>query len=273
SYLAGRMESAAARSFEGRLARSREGRRRLAELADSGRGAVGPDPELRGRVLETFKRPRGGRHRRFSRAAAILAAGFLLVVVGFVLRPLPLPEDFALEVHAQGIASERAGPTSSDLVEALPDTRVRIHAAAKGKAVSGLRFALYLRKDQRLLRLRVPEPTTTRGGVTFSALARDLVGDQPGSFELFVAATRQRRLPAVIAIEAGQEPRAALGIEGRRPTVPIRLVLLSEADPSMSRPETPINPGDPDASNPEPEPAPLDRPAGNRLDAPSKPQG
>lgn len=231
AYREGRLDSVAAQRVERALATSAAARTRLATLADI-RPAT-PPQQVRRQVLQAVS-PREAyfsRRRWWWPAVAAMAAA-LLVAVGLIfVAPPSLPVEMDYEVVARGLAQERSLEPQSEVAYALPDTRVVLVATPRGAAVAGFEVGLYRRTGNRILRIEEGEALQTeahRGAVTFSGKARDLVGTQPGTYDLYVVVAQRGDLPDSERVASGQAPAAALAGGARRRVYPQRIVVVPE---------------------------------------------
>lgn len=204
AYRAGELATEERRAVERTLARSADGRRRLAELA--GLSQTVPSPELRERILASAPRRR---RRSFVATIAALAA-VLLTAIGLLYwlrghQGGSLPSGVTYQIaSAEGLAVVRSGAAAGDVLTAYPDTEVRLTVAPEGDTVDGLEFGLYRLTDGELQRLRDGvHLESRRGTAVFTALAADLVGVAPGQFQLLVVVGWEGRLvPSGTALDA-----------------------------------------------------------------------
>jgi hypothetical protein len=242
SYLAGELSDAEQEKLETDLARSPAGRQRLAELA--GIEVERPSPRVRERVLAALPEAsaQGGdsqpsdptqraawrwpgartqpltshRRRRTWRTAAAAAAVLLLAITGYRwLGPAGetvVVADF--ELAATALASDRsAAPYTgsesapSSVLHAYPSTRISIRATSESANRGAVDYAIYRLEEDRLVRIEL-EPTLFRYGGEFEAPARQMVGERPGRYRLYVAAAAHGDLPRSVAVVG--EPLDAL---------------------------------------------------------------
>ncbi|MCH9650407.1 MAG: hypothetical protein K0U98_19395 [Deltaproteobacteria bacterium] len=208
------------KEVETSLAASQQARERLAVLA--GVPLSTPDPAIREAILDqSFPLPRTEPARRWWPAVAGLAAAAMVAaVVSFPLLKTPaLPEQVGYEVSMTGLATERSTTEARELVQALPETRVRISVEPTGMSIDGLEIGLYRQSKLRLHRL-IPDShlrlETHRGAGLFEAAAADLVGAEPGIHSLYVVVAQRRDLPSEVVLHPGDDPLEALEQGSRR---------------------------------------------------------
>ena len=240
AYRSGKLAEADQNEVEAVLAQDPAARERLRKLA--GTELEMPSDELRARILSfapkaehapgpasnvvSFPGP------RVTRVLA-MAAALTFAVLGavFMLRQPSLetlPDGFEYGISATGLAEVRS-TTTDEVLQALPQTVVRLTAAPVGPTISDLEFNLYREEQGRLSKLsphRQLELETHRGTATFSAKAQFLVGEQPGTYTLRIAISRPGAAPSdgVSLAELDREPDPAV-LWLRQ-----ELVLLSNAD-------------------------------------------
>lgn len=208
------------REVEISLAASQEARERLAVLA--GVSLPVPNPELREAILnQSFPQPRVDPSQRWwPVAAGLAAAAMVAAVLSFpLLRSPALPEQVGYEVSMTGLATERSTTEARELVQALPETRIRISVEPTGTSIDGLEIGLYRRDELRLQRL-IPDThlrlETHRGAGLFEAAAADLVGAEPGVHSLYVVVAKRRDLPSEVVLHPGDDPLKTLQEGSRR---------------------------------------------------------
>ncbi len=213
AYRSGQVSESERRPIEKALAHDSALRARLIELA--GVHPDAPSAETRARALAAApgaaERPAdsggGGRVLSWPGAASrrkqltLLAATLVTVLGAFlVLQPgshEPLPDGFGYSLSTTGLTEVRSA-TSTERLQALPQTLVRITAAPTGQTMADLDFGLYRRDGDRLERLDIGkgiELEVVRGTAELRARAVDLVGDKPGTYSLVVAVGRAGALP------------------------------------------------------------------------------
>jgi hypothetical protein len=224
AYREGTLREDEARELERQLARSAAGRRRLLELA-------GVDHSLPLRRVRRAVLGATGPRRRTAPwlAAAALAASVLLAVLTFFPHHASLPAGLSYDVGAHGLAEVRSTGEVRSEARAYPDTPLRIQAVPRGESPSGVSFALYRREDGALRRVREPEEVRVendRGSAVFTGTAGAVLATRsPGVYPLFVIATTQPAPPALVRLEPGQDPAAALRGSGRL-IYPVTVTLL-----------------------------------------------
>jgi hypothetical protein len=221
AYRGGSLPPVAAGRLEWRLAGSRRGRARLAELA--------------GIRLDSPAPPRA---TSFRLAAAMLAVAATigitaLLVVGrgtpWTEAPRPLPE---FTIRAEGLAATRGLPGDA---RALPGGRVRVVVEPRGDAIPGLRFAAYRIEDGGLARLVEPGEVAIevdRGSAVLTARAERLIGAARGTRPFFVVVGAGGRFPDRVPLAAAG-PVAELGriTGGRVYQVPLTIVDATDGAP------------------------------------------
>jgi hypothetical protein len=230
----GRLPPGETAELEGLLARSAAGRRRLLELA-------GVDQSLPLRRVRKAVLAGAGPRRRPSRrvmpwlSAAAVAASITLALLTFLPRPHGLPAGLAYDVGARGLAEARSAEELPSVVRAYPATPVRIFVRPRGDGPTGVSFALFRRAGGALRRVRQPEEVrlvSDRGSAVFEgAAARVLATRAPGAYPLYVVAYNQKEPPALVELEPGQDPAAALRASGRL-VYPIMVNLLGDEPPA-----------------------------------------
>jgi hypothetical protein len=237
AYREGRLGPEAATAVERALAESRQGRERLAQLAEI--EPEGPPAELRarilaqapgraglsaapgrGRVLESavkfLRRPRG-------RWGLALAATVLLATVAWrFFVPAGLPADLQFQVSASGLAEVRGEQHVTGPISAGPDTVVTLTMEPVGQAVNRVDFALYRLRDRSLERVDTLPGVNRevyRGAARFSARAAMLAGPTPMPKNLFLVAARPGDLPDRFELADGADAEATLRGEHRRRVV------------------------------------------------------
>lgn len=229
AYRAGRLGEDEMRVLEDRLGRDREGRRKLAQLA--GVLERQPSPKVRERVLSAFEeaaRRQPPATRRVSpapwfrhrwAASVALAASLLLAVFLVINGPEPLPASLDYQVEAYGLAQERSQPAAEPVIEALPETTVRLVVTPREVAEQDVEFGLYRLDGDQLLRV-IPgarlQLDVRRGSAVFEGRAGDLVGVEPGEHRVYIAVARPGELPQAQRLEVGQKPLEALADNGLR---------------------------------------------------------
>jgi hypothetical protein len=221
AYRQGGLPPIEAGQLEWRLAGSRRGRARLAELA--------------GVRIDAPARPATTSYRR---AAAVLAVAAtigiaVLLVVGrgtpWTQAPRPLP-DFA--IRAEGLATTRGRPGDA---RALPDGRVRVVVEPRGDAIPGLHFAAYRLDESGLTRLIEPAELAIeadRGSAVLTARADRLIGPAPGTRPFFVVVGDRDPLPDRVAVPAAGAVAELGRISGGRVyQVPLTIVDATDGAP------------------------------------------
>lgn len=241
AYLHGNLDPEAQTDLETHLARSPDGRQRLVEL--TGVQLDGPAARVREQVLahlpqkvQAKPNPRAAPRRLRSRWLAAAAVIALLVVGYQFLSPLLNDPDVAqIAVQAIGIKPDRSSgfnlqPGEPHSFRAFAGTEITIKVTLPGEPVRKTEVGLYLLHSDRLERIEIPV-IATRTCTDFVATARELVGEQPGSYALFVVAGLPGELPARVALE-GREPSRALAQESNGQVQPVApLELLAEPSP------------------------------------------
>lgn len=212
AYRAGSLHPRQETRLEWRLAGSRRGRARLAELAGI---PAAPAPSAR-------------RGRAFLLSAALLGVAATLLLALLLVRPVPhsLP---AFEVRAEGLARTREGPGGA---VALPDGPVRVVVEPAGQAMPDLRFALYRQEEGRLTRLAEPGEVAVavdRGSAILTARADRLVGREGGT-RTFYLVVSDRALPRQVEIEATRSAVAELGRASGGRVYPLALTIVGAMD-------------------------------------------
>jgi hypothetical protein len=225
AYREGTLSEEETRELERQLAHSAAGRRRLLELA-------GIDHSLPLRRVRRAVLGATGPRRRTAPwlAAAALAASLVLAVLTFLPHHPSLPAGLAYDVGAHGLAETRSEGEVRSEARAYPDTPLRIQAVPRGESPSGISFALYRREDGALRRVREPEEVrveSDRGSVVFTGRAGTVLAARaPGVYPLYVIATTHETPPALVRLETGQDPAAALRGSGRL-VYPVTVTLLA----------------------------------------------
>ncbi|MEM1183003.1 MAG: hypothetical protein AAGM22_31970 [Acidobacteriota bacterium] len=202
AYRRGELDEAAAEALERKLANSDRVRRRL--IGAAGVQGSNPSPFLRARVLQAYgEARRKGRRRALAPAAWALAAVLLFGVIGVLLRPAPgLPPELTYAVSARGLAEVRSGEVDSVVLEAYADTPVEFSAAPEARADADVAFAIYRLDDETWTRVADPgDARVRRGAATFSLTAGQLVGENPGRYELLLSVARPGGLPASLSAD------------------------------------------------------------------------
>jgi hypothetical protein len=134
----------------------------------------------------------------------------MLLAIGLNLRPRAnLPPDLSYRVTISGMAQERSARSAASEAEVYPQTRVRIAAEPLGAAIADLEFGLYRRAEHGLVRVGPGEGLAVevyRGAAVFTGRAGDLVGERPGTHELYVVVARPGQLPPHLRFEAADDP-------------------------------------------------------------------
>ena len=221
AYRAGTLPSREGTRVEWRLAGSRLGRARLAELAGIRLDAPARSTGARGRIV----------------AATLAVAASIVLATLFVLKrgepelpaPRPLPE-FAL--RAEGLAPTRGIPGDA---RALADGRVRVFVEPRGDAIPGLSFAAYRLDESGLTRLVEPAEVAVeidRGSAILTATAARLVGPTVGTRPFFVVVAERALLPSRLALR-DEDPEVALehACGGRVYRVPLTIVDATDGAP------------------------------------------
>jgi hypothetical protein len=221
AYAAGELSLEEQEQLEATLARSPAGRSRLVELAKIARQA--PSSRVRERVLAELpaapaRAAARSTPRRLQRGwlAAAAAAVIALVAIGTQFGPSSNPavavRDF--EIHMKGMILADRSNTAP--IPADPDQEYRFHAdsvveimakTVEGSSRAGIDFGLYLLRGDQLERLNI-EAVPERYCTLFSATAREIVGDRPGLYSLFVLSAATGALPD--QLPAGSDPVASL---------------------------------------------------------------
>ncbi|MDY7092020.1 MAG: hypothetical protein SX243_03525 [Acidobacteriota bacterium] len=240
AYRLGRLGEDEMRALEARLSQDREGRQKLAQLA--GVLERGPSPKVRERVLSAFDEGVGRQPpvvRRVSpapwfrhrwAASVALAASLLLAVFLVVNGPEPLPPSLDYQVEAYGLAQERSRPEAESVIEALPETTIRLVVTPRELAEQDVEFGLYRLDEDRLLRLTTGAQLrleVRRGSAVFEGRAGDLVGIEPGEHRIFIAVARPGELPEPQRLEEGQQPLEVLSDNGLHLAYAQRIHLVS----------------------------------------------
>lgn len=216
------------------LIRSTAGRQRLAELA-----GVSP-PAMTDAARHRFLRHRDFGHRALGHKALgaqarpaevqpdrrrsaslspswVLAAAAAVLVVGaawFLLGPgssedlPPLPE---IEVSIRGLAEVRGQALAgADSTTAEADTAVTVGVVLNPPR-AGLEVGLYVFRPERgaVVRLPLQAVWTDRRTAVFRAAARQLVGESPGTYQLFAVIGRADGLPPDRILRSGERPETA----------------------------------------------------------------
>ncbi len=249
AYLGDRLEPEAKNLLESRLAQSPSGRARLIELA--GVSLEAPSDEVRRRVLAHLPAPASPRidhsspkrsHRPLWLTAA--AAVIAVVAVGYqwILPHRSDPAIAEFTVSQVGIKTDRSIGDDSHLADpspfrAYPDTEVSIKAKILGEPVRKTEYGLYLRQADRLQRIHIPKrDTDSRTCTDFVATAREIVGETPAIYTLFVAAALPGTLPERVDLD-GRDPIRALEEASRgrvQPVAPLQLLAEPQEDPDRT---------------------------------------
>jgi len=206
AYRAGRLPAPELERIERVLCRSARARERLAELA--GTSLAVPRARIRRRVLES---ERASRWRwpvgRAGSAAALLALAALGSFGYHWLSPdrapavaNPIPPGLEFDVRVEGLSVVRSSPGTTT---ALPGTTIRITVEPRQDAAAGLEFGIYTLRSGSARRLAPSAGLrleTARGAAVFTATAERLVGDAPGTHELFLVAAREGALPEAVTL-------------------------------------------------------------------------
>lgn len=218
------------RELESLLARSAAGRRRLLELAGIDRSL--PLRRVRRAVLGSVD---GRRRLTPYLSAAAVAASIALAVISLLPRQHALPAGLSYDVAARGLAEVRSPGEAPSEVRAYPATRLRILIRPRGDSPAGIGFALFRREDGALRRLRQPEEValaSDRGSAAFTGTAaRMLASRTPGEHSLYVVASAERDLPALVKLGPSQDPAAALRAPERL-VYPVKVTLLRDDPPA-----------------------------------------
>jgi hypothetical protein len=229
AYREGRLPEEEALRMEALLAASPAARARLAELA--GVAAPAPPAAVRSRVLARFPgRPSRSPVRRWLPAAALAAS--LVLAIGYSVWNTPsLPAGLSYEVTAAGIARDRSAGKTAEALEAFPGTRVRLVVEPRGEALADVGFGVYRERGRRLERLATSggglSLEVRRGAAVLTAPASALVGDRPGTYDLYLVVARPGDLPAGYDVTTETDREALLEDDGRRLAYPVRLTLLA----------------------------------------------
>ena len=238
AYRAGALSREEAERLERHLSRSVADRERLAELG--GVQAPTMSEAARRRFLRALERPpeKATDRRRAMPVSPgrLLAAAVALFVVGaatFLLfpgspdDPLPLPE---IEASIQGLVEVRAEPSGrSDFATARADTAVTVGVVVDPPR-AGLDVGLYVFRPDRTAVVRLPQEPVweDRRKAVFRAPARRLVGESPGTYQLFAVIGRADDLPPDRILRPGEGPEAAFaGYDVK--VEPLRLELVHGA--------------------------------------------
>lgn len=218
AYRNGVLSDSETTRVEWRLAGSRRGRARLAELAgirlDAPAAPSAPRFRLVAAVLAT--------------AATVAIAALLVAGRGWLpgVAPRPIPE---FSVRAEGLAATRG---TAGTARALASGRVRVVVEPQGDAASGLTFAAYRLDAQGLTLLSEPGDVTiteVRGSAAMTATAAALIGPSPGTRPFYVVVARGDRLPARVSAADASALAGATG--GRVYAVTLTIVEQTENAP------------------------------------------
>ncbi len=210
AFVEGALDAAERRRVEALLVRSPVARRRLESMA--GKLPVEAPSDIRQALVHRFGRQRENRSRRRVRWRSLAAALVAVVAGGIFLWPAPLPPAYDVGIsglealrrrHEIGPSMTDADATESRVATALRDTRVTVTAVVRGRAERDVDVALYRMRGDVVERF--PEGPGVvreerRGVVVLHARAADLVGDAPGTYQLFLVLARNADLPSTLEI-------------------------------------------------------------------------
>lgn len=214
NYREGRLSAEDCKQVEFLLAHSAGTRERLVEL--SGLERARPPAATRDRLLRSLPRqaalPGIPRLWWMHAAAAIVLtlAGYWWIASGG--DPGVLPAELEFEVRVAQLADVRS---SGDRATAgvLPRTPLEIVVEPRERAVAGLDFGLYVEREGQVERLRPGRRLaleTDRGTAVFTGRAADLLGPEPGIYDLLVVVAPEGGLPASRDLAAGESAEKAL---------------------------------------------------------------
>jgi|GEM_PF-2325726 len=249
AYRQGALSAEEELRVERSLAQSPAARERLALLA-----GVRPTP-LSAAARRRFLRAAKSSGRALPKPAAPLreatwwlaAAAVLVILAGgaWLWRTGPVTETTlpGIDASIQGLALVRNGEAAPaagrDFTTAEPDTAVTVGVDVHPPR-AGLSAGLYVFWPERRAVVRLPLEATweNRGQARFRALARSMVGDEPGTYRLFAVVARAGALPPDRILALGEDPEVAFA--GRDLKVePLRLEIVHGAAPELSEDSPP----------------------------------
>lgn len=232
AFAAGRLAPDAEVELAAVIADSPAARERLAVLA----GVELPQPRAatRRKVLAALAGENAARKRHSLpwswgwglAAAAVLAAALAWPLLDRSRGVRLLQDEYRLQAQGQlGSRSAQPGDAGQDFVPAGRGDEVTIRVLRDGNADLDPRITLYLRKRDRLEKIR--EIPAGPKATILKDLAEDLVGETAGRERhllLVVISQPEDPLPETVRIEAGQDPAAALAAGKTRRVLPLSLV-------------------------------------------------
>lgn len=240
----GRLAAGQAEQIRRLLARSRQARLRLGELA--GLAPLRPTPELRSRVLASLPVRRRGRFG-WQRAVLAVAAMALMILAARVFwldSPWPsvgpLPE-YQIRVFATAEVRNPDGnspqPDADRVYRFDPRTPVRIQLSAREAASDQVSYGLYQLREGRLSRLKQAQGVTleeSRGVAVFEIIGTRLA-PQVDRWQLFALVASPGRLPDGVSLREGENPQAALGKASGGRVFSVRLEMSPEGGSGKSK--------------------------------------
>jgi hypothetical protein len=154
-------------------------------------------------------------------AAAGVAATLAVVIAGSLLFSPHVPGDVGYQVVTSGLADVRgeSAPRPGGTTLAFPSTTVRIEARPTSGATAAVEVGLYREREGGIDRIdgyAGVVASRRHGAVSFSARAVDLVGSTPGTRSVLVVVAKRGDLPAVFALEQGEDAETLLLGKDRR---------------------------------------------------------
>lgn len=216
----GRLAAGQAEQIQRLLARSRQARLRLGELA--GLASPRPAPELRSRVLASLPVRRRGRFGWQRAVLAVAAMALILLAARVFWLDSPWPSDgllpeYQIRVFATAEVRNPDGsspqPDADRVYRFDPRTPVRIQLSAREAASDQVSYGLYQLREGRLTRLEQAQGVTlqeSRGVAVFEVMGSRLA-PQSGRWQLFALVASPGRLPDDLSLREGENPQAALG--------------------------------------------------------------
>ncbi len=223
SYRHDQQTAAGRRRIETLLASSSAARRRLYHLAEVNLSS--PPAELRCQLLSRARQPR--RHHIHGSAFLALAATALLALGSWQLlggqQPLPLPAQTSFTLVLEGgfgarraADSAAAASTTLGLASVHPSSHLRFVLQPESEFDMDLLYGLYRQANGDLQRVTHGlHMQLEGGGAQLSISAANLLGYQPGDYQVFLV-VGAGSLPSRVDLEPRRDPLASLSQDGLR---------------------------------------------------------
>jgi len=241
SYRHDQLTAAGRRRIEALLASSSAARRRLLRLAKVHLPKA--PAELRWQLLGQAQQPR--RDRNYGAAILALAATALLALGSWQLlgshQPLPLPGQTSFTLLLEGGLGERraadfgaATRTTPGPARVQPSSQLRFVLRPESELDSELLYGLYRHAGGHLQRVTQRLQVQPEGGGAYLSIrAADLLGYQPGDYQVFVV-VGAGALPGRVDLEPLRGPLASLEQDDLRRVYPHSLRLVAETSSAAS---------------------------------------